>query len=147
MIREYYVLVVSYVRKPPYTYQGFLVVYSLGSPVVPFPPFLGSGSLIKRRWYGYPCFNMVAGLPSSRTAAGARPRVKINIFRFGSGFRLGGGGISTLFILRSCPISKHWYLQRFRLFAHHTAQGCGPCPKHWYLQRFCLFVQHTAQGR
>ena len=59
-----------------------------------------------------------------------------------------------------CP--KHWYLQRFRLFVQHTAQGCGTgqsvtsvhafhdhaqttaiysvlCPKHSYLQRCRLF--------
>ena len=35
----------------------------------------------------------------------------------------GGGWIRTSFILHACP--KHWYLQRFRLFVQHTAQGCG----------------------
>ena len=35
----------------------------------------------------------------------------------------GRGGIRTSFILHACP--KHCYLQRFRLFVQHTAQGCG----------------------
>ena len=88
---------------------------------------------------------------------------------------LGVGGIRTSFILRPCPkhytgiysvvCPKHWYLQRFRLFVQHTAQGCGTrksvtsvhafrdhaqntktlvftafYAQNWYLQRFRLFV-------
>ena len=54
---------------------------------------------------------------------------------------------------RPCP--KHWYLQHFRFFVQHTAQGCGArhvvisihaFGDHVQFTAFLFFVQHTAQG-
>ena len=56
----------------------------------------------------------------------------------------GGWGIRTSFMLHTCQ--KHWYLQRFRLFVQHTAQGCGRGKSVTSVQPFATMPQKPSKS-